>query len=77
MIAAKLSVSIPVAFAFSFLGENATYLILTGIGVSLLAIVLSCKTDVVSTQHTKSAIWLLSIDVFLGSGAIDTVLNLK
>jgi drug/metabolite transporter (DMT)-like permease len=76
MVAAKLSVVIPVLIALFFQGEQLKLLSAGGIVLSLLAVYLMSRSSQ-STENTKANkqfIWLPLV-VFAGSGAIDTLLN--
>lgn len=76
MVAAKLSVVIPVLIALFFQGEQLNLLSAGGIVLSLLAVYLMSRSSQ-STENTKANkqfIWLPLV-VFAGSGAIDTLLN--
>lgn len=73
MVAAKLSVVIPVGMACLFHGEQLSILSLTGIVLSLFAVFLISKK---SGEHRLSTgSWLLPVYVFLGSGFIDATLK--
>lgn len=76
MVAAKLSVVIPVLIALFFQGEQLSLLSAIGIVLSLLAVYLMSRSSqsTESTMVNKQFIWL-PIVVFTGSGAIDTLLN--
>jgi drug/metabolite transporter (DMT)-like permease len=72
MVAAKLSVVIPVLFAVIFYNESLKGLQLLGIVMSLVSVYLmSASKD----NEGKKMLWLLPLIVFAGSGAIDTLLN--
>lgn len=72
MVAAKLSVVIPVLFAVIFYNETLKGLQLLGIVLSLVSVYLMSA----SKENTgKKMLWLLPLIVFAGSGAIDTLLN--
>jgi drug/metabolite transporter (DMT)-like permease len=74
MVAAKLSVVVPVLFAIVLHNESISYIKVAGIVLSLISVYL------VSRQPEQAAglsrlTWLLPVLVFTGSGAIDTLLN--
>jgi drug/metabolite transporter (DMT)-like permease len=72
MVAAKLSVVIPVLFAVIFYNESLKGLQILGIVLSLVSVYLMSA----SKENTgKKMLWLLPLIVFAGSGAIDTLLN--
>ncbi len=73
MVAAKLSVAIPVLIAVFFQNETLGIVKLIGILLSLTAVFFISKTN-----HNKSqnGLWYFPVYVFLGSGLIDTILNL-
>lgn len=73
MLAAKLSVVVPVAVAFFMYDESVTALKLTGIVLSLAAVYLISKKDEV--MHVHPLYILLPVAVFAGSGMIDTLLK--
>lgn len=74
MVAAKLSVVMPIVFALLFFGENLTVFQITGIVLSLLAVYFISQKS--NTDANKSGSnWILPVIVFIGSGIIDTTLN--
>ena len=73
MLAAKLSVVVPVAVAFFMYDESVTALKLTGIVLSLAAVYLISKKD--DVMHVHPLYILLPVAVFAGSGMIDTLLK--
>lgn len=75
MVSAKLSVVIPVLLAWIFYGETLSMLKITGIVLSLIAVVfISSRKD--ETHHENGwALLFFPAMVFLGSGAIDSLLN--
>jgi drug/metabolite transporter (DMT)-like permease len=74
MVAAKLSVVIPILYALLIFKQSLSPLQLLGIVLSLLAVYfISQKKETVSSK--KGNAWLLPIIVFIGSGVIDTLLN--
>ena len=73
MVAAKLSVVIPVSVAIFIHHESLNWMKLLGILFSLLAVYLISQKDVEKTNHRKS--WILPFVVFVGSGLIDTGLK--
>jgi drug/metabolite transporter (DMT)-like permease len=77
MVAAKLSVVIPVTIAFLFHGENASGLKILGILISLVAVYLISKKEKENTPNSIPKRWalLLTLFVFAASGIIDSVLK--
>ncbi|MDX2001704.1 MAG: hypothetical protein SFW35_04700 [Chitinophagales bacterium] len=77
-IAQKMSLAIPIAAAFYLYGDKITVLKLIGIGLALVAIVLTTRKDQPTDNTNKgknlTAI-LLPILVFVGSGFCDTGIN--
>ena len=73
MVAAKLSVAIPVLFAVFYYHENISLIKIGGITISLLAVFLISKKDK-NTISIKNS-WLLPLIVFVGSGILDTLLK--
>ncbi len=74
MVAAKLSVVVPVLMAFFLYHETLNGLKIFGILVSLIAVFFisrKSKSDPAELAH----FWYLPLLVFMGSGAIDTLLN--
>lgn len=74
MVAAKLSVVIPVIATVILYNEPLNFMKISGILISLIAVYLISKKE---NEETHSAIKLfyLPILVFIGSGCIDTLLN--
>jgi drug/metabolite transporter (DMT)-like permease len=73
MVAAKLSVVIPVAAAILLYSESITWYKILGFVLSLIAVVCISIKD--TTSASNGRMWLLPIIVFAGSGLIDTLLN--
>jgi drug/metabolite transporter (DMT)-like permease len=73
MVAAKLSVAIPVVYAFLFFNETLGMLKLSGIILSLAAVYFISRNNQTSTQK---GLWYLPLYVFIGSGCIDSLLNI-
>jgi drug/metabolite transporter (DMT)-like permease len=73
MVAAKLSVMIPVIFAVWLHNEHITIIKIIGIVISLFAVYFISKKEQATTPLKKA--WLLPIIVFVGSGIIDTLLK--
>ena len=74
MVAAKLSVVIPVLFAVLFYQEQISLIKIGGITLSLLAVFLISKKDKNISSITKNS-WVLPLIVFAGSGVIDTLIK--
>ncbi|WP_439132298.1 EamA family transporter [Polaribacter sp.] len=72
-IAGKMSVVIPVFFGVFLYDESVTFLKIFGIIIALIAVYLASVKE--NTTATKEAGLLLPILLFLGSGAIDTLLK--
>jgi drug/metabolite transporter (DMT)-like permease len=75
MVAAKLSVVIPVTIAFIFHGDAVSVGKISGIILSLLAVYLISKKDEEQVYFTNKLLWLLPVYVFVGSGIIDSTLK--
>lgn len=75
MVAAKLSVVIPVGIAFLFHGEKADFAKVAGILLSLVAVFLISKKDEKEIKASVKLLWMLPVLVFVGSGIIDTTLK--
>lgn len=73
MLAAKLSVVVPVCVAFFLYDETITPLKLTGILLSMVAVYLISKKE--DVLHVHPLYILLPVAVFAGSGMIDTLLK--
>lgn len=73
MVAAKLSVAIPVIFALFIHNETLGVLKVAGILVSLVAVYFISQNS--SSKNNNAGLWYLPLYVFLGSGLIDTILN--
>jgi drug/metabolite transporter (DMT)-like permease len=73
MVAAKLSVVIPVSASVFLYNEPLTWIKLMGILLSLVAVVCISIKDGGKANHAQ--VWLLPIIVFVGSGLIDSLLN--
>lgn len=76
VIASKMGVAFPVIYAFLFLKEDMTWLLIAGILLSFVSIFfVSRKKGTVShSQSLLSYLWL-PLFVFIGSGLIDTSLK--
>ncbi len=74
MIAAKMSLVIPLAYAILFIGEEMTYLKLTAIVLAMAGVVLTVmKPKVKSGSNPRNIRSILLIcTVFLGSGLVDS-----
>lgn len=78
MVAAKLSVVIPVILAWLLYHEELTVMKISGILLSLISVYLISRREAngEAHAHTKGALLLiLPLLVFLGSGCIDSLLN--
>ncbi len=75
MVSAKLSVVVPIVFALLFFSESLTVFQISGIALSLLAVYFISQKHNDGSTKTKN-IWILPAIVFIGSGIIDTTLNL-
>jgi drug/metabolite transporter (DMT)-like permease len=75
MVAAKLSVVIPVGIAFLFHGDNMTMAKITGVVVSLMAVYFMSKKQNSQMHSQPKGLWLLPVTVFVGSGIIDSMLK--
>jgi drug/metabolite transporter (DMT)-like permease len=75
MVAAKLSVVIPVSVAFLLHGETLGILKLLGILISLVAVFLISSKQEGQTSGQNKWMWLLPVYVFAGSGIIDATLK--
>ncbi len=74
MVAAKLSTVIPVLFGFILLKEPVQAVVVVGIILSLFSVWLTAEPGNNGTpQHARR--WILPLIVFLGSGAIDTLMK--
>lgn len=73
-VANKMSVVIPVLFSIFYLHENLSLIKLCGIFLALIAVYLS-TTASENNPQLKKLIWL-PILVFIGSGLIDTTINI-
>jgi drug/metabolite transporter (DMT)-like permease len=74
MVAAKLSVVVPVLMAWALYQEELNSFKVLGIAISLFAVYFISKKQNANEVHA-SKLWFLPIAVFLGSGSIDTLLN--
>jgi len=73
MVSAKLSVAIPVIYALFFFNENLGLLKICGIVLSLTAVYFISKSN---NTPTQKGLWYFPLYVFIGSGCIDTLLNI-
>lgn len=71
-IAGKMSVVVPVFFGIILYNESVTFLKILGILIALVAVYLS---SVKEQKTTKNGTLLFPVLLFLGSGAIDTILK--
>ncbi|MBC7383518.1 MAG: EamA family transporter [Bacteroidia bacterium] len=74
MVAAKLSVAVPVIFAVVLYHEPVGSAKIAGILVSMLAVYFISRKNNEAT-HTEKKLWHLPMIVFVGSGCIDSLLN--
>lgn len=76
VIAAKMGVVFPLIYAFVFLKETSSILLIVGIVMSLVSVYFVSKKDKVTTSFKgKILVMLLPAFVLLGSGVIDTSLK--
>lgn len=75
MVAAKLSVVIPVTLAVLIHGDQPSIAKIGGILISLLAVYLITVKPEQSQTSSGSLVWLLPVYVFIGSGIIDSMLK--
>ncbi len=75
MVAAKLSVVVPIVFALFVYSEHINTAQIVGIFLSLVAVYFISKKDTKPGIQQKN-IWLLPLIVFVGSGVIDTTLKI-
>lgn len=72
-VASKMSVVIPVVFAFLLYNETITFLKVIGILVALLAVYMVSRKG--SEQSFELSYWYLPVLLFFGSGVLDTILK--
>jgi drug/metabolite transporter (DMT)-like permease len=75
MVAAKLSVVIPVSVAFMFHGDRLSMAKVIGIVLSLTSVYLISNKPGQNQQPAGKWIWLLPVYIFVGSGIIDSTLK--
>lgn len=75
MVAAKLSVVIPVTVAFLFHGDHLSVLKVAGILLSLVSVYLISNKPEEAERSQGKWIWLLPVYIFVGSGIIDSTLK--
>lgn len=76
VIAAKMGVVFPLIYAFVFLKETSSILLIVGIVMSLVSVYFVSKKDKATTSFKgKILVMLLPAFVLLGSGVIDTSLK--
>jgi drug/metabolite transporter (DMT)-like permease len=73
MVAAKLSVAIPVTIAIFAQNEQVNILKITGIILSMVAVYFISHG---AGSSSNKQLWVLPLYVFIGSGCIDTLLNM-
>ncbi len=76
VIAAKMGVIFPVLYAFFFLKEGLTALLIIGIVMSLVSVYFVSKKDKSFATSKTKWVLLLPLFVLLGSGVIDTSLKI-
>jgi len=76
VIAAKMGVVFPVLYAFLFLKESLTALLIVGIVMSLVSVYFVSKKDKRILTSKTNWVLLLPLFVLLGSGVIDTSLKI-
>lgn len=74
MVAAKLSVAIPVVVALFIHNESLNAFKIAGILLSLVSVFFISKSEQ-GTSNQQKNLWHLPLYVFIGSGLIDTLLN--
>ncbi len=74
-VSTKLSMVIPVIFAFSYFNETITILKVTGIIIALIAVYLTAKKEDSNHKLTKLAAILLPVFCFIISGVVDSILK--
>jgi drug/metabolite transporter (DMT)-like permease len=73
IVANKMSVIIPVIFAFFLYGDSVTFLKISGIIMALAGVFMATKKD--EELKIPAQYFLLPIILFVGSGLLDTFLN--
>jgi drug/metabolite transporter (DMT)-like permease len=73
MVAAKLSVVIPVLVAVFLHHEMPGIIGVIGIVVSMIAVIIMSRSN--EEQATSANLWILPLLVFVGSGFIDSILH--
>jgi drug/metabolite transporter (DMT)-like permease len=78
-VANKMSVVIPVCFAFYFYHDSAPALKIIGLALALLAVYLTVKpankNEIAASEKAGITKIILPLIVFVGSGVIDTLVN--
>lgn len=76
-IANKMSLIIPVVFAFYFYNDSTTIYKVSGIMLALLAVYLTSlkQKNTHNQTHNNSLVYILPILIFIGSGIVDTSLK--
>ncbi len=69
----KLSLIIPVLFSWYVYQETIGWVKWTGIGLALLAVILTVSKSEKSTRKKSAWVYILPVILFIGSGIIDTL----
>ncbi len=75
MVAAKLSVVIPVLMAWLFLSESLSFLKIIGIFISFISVFFISARSEPNIDKKVQGYWYLPLLVFVGSGCIDAILK--
>lgn len=71
-VANKMSLVVPVIFAFVVFKDHLDFVKVVGISLALISVYLTSKKE---AESTSSVNYVLPLIVFLGSGIIDTIIN--
>lgn len=72
-IASKLSMIIPILFSMLYFGEKNTTLKVLGLGIALVAVLLTCYRPIDKTKNIK--LIALPIIIFIGTGFTDSIVK--
>lgn len=72
-IASKLSMVIPILFSMLYFGEKNSTLKVLGLGIALVAVLLTCYRPIDKTKNIKLVI--LPIIIFIGTGVTDSIVK--